>query len=220
MKKANASGLLMGRSDSSDGGFTLLELLVAFALLAIVLGAVYSTFFLSHKALAGMDDLLIRLQECRAAVDMMSREVDSAFFSGDQNAVFKVEDRDAMGKQASRFTFQTFSPVAPGVSVISYYAAKRGGKLTLFKEMQSSVYQAKTPEQQEQAAVEMVEDIEAFQVEVREKENDQWLKTWDASGTKKTPFEVRFTIFFSAKDRKFSISEIAAPKIGRGVLTP
>ncbi len=46
-------------------GFTLIEMLLALALLSIVLGALYSTFFLSHRAMEGIDGGLVKLQECR-----------------------------------------------------------------------------------------------------------------------------------------------------------
>jgi prepilin-type N-terminal cleavage/methylation domain-containing protein len=197
---------------SRNAGFTLIELLVAFSLLSIILGALYSTFFLSHKAMAGMDDFLVKLQEGRMAIDTMSREADSTLYGKEiPGSIFKLEDRDAMGKQASRFTFYAFSPLVPGLSQISYYAEEVDGKLVIFKEMQSPHRNGPQSER-----VEVMEDVEAFLVEAGEQ--DQWLKTWDASGTDRTPSEVRFTILVSAKDRKLSLSQTAKLKIGRSML--
>ncbi len=199
------------RHDSA--GFTLVELLIAFALLAIILGALYSTFFLSHKAMEGMDDWLVKLQECRMLMDTMSREADSILFGGEvQNPVFKLEDRDAMGKQASRFTFQAFSPLMPGLSLISYHADEKDGKLVLYKEVQSAYRSGTQPEK-----IEMVEDLEAFSVEAMD--NNQWVKTWDGAGRKAIPSELRFTITILAKDRKVTLSEIGKLKIGKSILT-
>jgi general secretion pathway protein J len=201
-----------GNPRYSNAGFTLIEMLVAFALLAVILGAIYSTFFLSHKAMAGMDDWLIRLQECRMAIDMMGREADSILYGSDiQNPVFKIEDREAKGKKASRFTFQTFSPLMPGLCLISYSAEERDGKLIIFKEMQSAF----RPGTQGQK-VEVMEDVEAFSVEAGDK--DQWIKTWDASGRKAIPSQLRFTITISIKDRRLSLTETAQMKIGRSIL--
>jgi len=202
-----------GNSRPGSAGFTLIEMLVGFALLAIILGALYSTFFLSHKAMEGMDDWLIKLQECRMVMDTMSRETDSILFGGEaQNPVFKLEDRDAMGKQASRFTFQAFSPLMPGLSLISYHADEKDGKLVLYKEVQSAYRSGTQPEK-----IEMVEDLEAFSVEAMD--NNQWVKTWDGAGRKAIPSELRFTITILAKDRKVTLSEIGKLKIGKSILT-
>jgi len=201
-----------GRNSSGNAGFTLIEMLVAFALLAVILGALYSTFFLSYKAMAGMDDYLTKLQECRMVMDTMSREADSSLYGGEvQNAVFKLEDRDAIGRPASRFTFQAFSPLIPGLSLISYSAEEKDGKLILYKQMQSAYQSGTQPEK-----LELVEDVEAFSVEARD--NGRWVKTWDAAQTKQTPSELRFTITILVKDRKLTLSEIGKLKIGRNIL--
>src|SRR5208337_4235385 len=62
----------------SCSGFTLIEMLLAIALLSIVLVALYGTFFVSQKAIEGADDALVRLQEGRMAIDTIRRELDSA----------------------------------------------------------------------------------------------------------------------------------------------
>src|SRR5208337_1291135 len=56
-------------------GFTLIEMLLAIALLSIVLVALYSTFFLSQRAVEGAGDALVRLQEGRMAIDTLRREL-------------------------------------------------------------------------------------------------------------------------------------------------
>jgi len=193
------------------GGFTLLEVLLAFALLSVVLGAIYSTFFLSHKAMEGMDESLVRLQECRMVMERMGREVESLSYPEKNiGPVFKVEDRDSLGKQASRFSFQGFSPLRPGLLAISYYVEEREGKLILCKRMNSS-YRT-SPEEQ---GVELVEGLEGFLVEVRD--GDRWLKTWDLSDTKKTPEEVKITLTVRLKERQISLLATARPQIGRKV---
>jgi general secretion pathway protein J len=96
-------------------GFTLIEVLLALVLLSVILGAIYSTFILSHKAMEGMDQSLVKLQECRMAIDAIRREIESISYTpGREKTVFRIEDRDLYGKQASRFSFQTFSPLLPG----------------------------------------------------------------------------------------------------------
>jgi len=198
---------------SRKAGFSLIELLFALALLSLILGALYSTFFLSYKAVEGMDNSLVKLQECRMAIDTISREIDSILYlPTSKELLFKVEDRDIYGKQASRFTFNAFSPLIPGLSTISYYGVEeRDGGFSILKKLHSSCQPAI-----EEKGVEVVDHVEAFLVEAREKE--KWVKTWDASRTNGIPEEVRITIMISMKDRKLSLSETVRPKIGKAII--
>jgi prepilin-type N-terminal cleavage/methylation domain-containing protein len=196
----------MKQTTVPEAGFTLIELLVSVVLLSIVLGAVYSTFFLAHRALDGMDDSILKLRECRMFMDTIVRETDSLMVAQKYGA-FKLEDRDVFGKETSRFTFTAFSPLVPGLSVISYYADQKDGKLVLFKKI-GSVSGTKEPE-----PVELMDGIGAFEVDVLN--GDNWVKTWDYAETKKVPDEIKITLTIMLKDKPVSIYETVRPKIGR-----
>ena len=192
-------------------GFTLIEVLLALMLLSVILGAIYSTFLLSHKAMEGMDQSLVKLQECRMAIDAICREIESISYTpGREKTVFRIEDRDLYGKQASRFSFQTFSPLLPGASLVSYHVEEADGKLNLLKEIHSH-----RPSGTEEPGYEVIEEIESFLVEA--KFQDSWVKTWDASDSKKVPEEIRITITALFKDRRLSIFERASPKMGKAI---
>ncbi|MBZ0154614.1 MAG: type II secretion system protein GspJ [Alphaproteobacteria bacterium] len=191
-----------------ERGFTLIEILLALVLLSVVLGALYSTFFLSQRALEGMDDTLVKMQECRMTLDMMRRELDSLVYStGNKYTLFKVEDRDLYGKQASRLLFSSHSPLAPGLSSLSYYVEEQEGKKTLLKKRYSS-----HEKPGEEKGMELIEEIEAFSVEVRE--GGGWVRTWNAAENGKVPEEIRITVTVMIKDKKLSLSETVRPKIG------
>jgi general secretion pathway protein J len=190
-------------------GFTLIELLVATALLSIILSAVYGAFFVSHKAMTGLDESLVRLQECRTALDVMGRETESLKASGN-NSLFKVEDRDFYGKQASRLTFTAFSPLTPGITLISYYVEEKEGVLTLFKKMDNA-YKPNSNAK----GVELIEGLESFAVEVND--GNKWVKTWDFSETKQPPLEIRITITAKIKDTPVSFFDTVRPKIGGAI---
>lgn len=189
-------------------GFTLLEVLLALVLLSVVLGALYSIFFLSHRALEGMDDTLVKMQECRMALDMMRRELDSLVYSmGNKYTRFKVEDRDLYGKQTSRLLFSSFSPLAPGLSSLAYYVEEQGGKKTLRKKRYSPYEKPGEGE-----GVELMEELEAFSVEVRD--GGAWMRTWNAAENGRVPDEIRITMTVLVKDRRLFLSETVRPKIG------
>ncbi len=197
------------RSCGAGAGFTLLEMLVAIAILTIILGAVYSTFFLSNKALDGVDNTLLKLRECRMTLDTIGREMDSALYNRSSTfPVFKMEDRDLYGRQASKLAFTAFSPLVPGLSLVSYYVDDNGGKLTLMKKIHSSYI----PDNPEDKGVDLIENIRAFSVEANL--DGKWVRTWDAAEMDGVPQELRVTITFTMKDKPFTLYETIYPKIG------
>jgi general secretion pathway protein J len=200
----------MRASFNTEAGFSLLELLVAFAILTIVLGAIYSTFFLSHKALDGIDDTLLKLQECRMTLDTLGREINSAFYSPSNSiSAFRLEDRDFYGKQASKVVFTAFSPLTPGLSLVSYYVDENNGRLALMKK----IHGAGTSDIPNRKGVELIDDLRAFSVEAMLK--GKWVRTWDAADTKTVPEEIRIRITFTLKDKPLTLYETVVPKIGR-----
>lgn len=199
----------MKKAGANDNGFTLIELLIATALLSLILSAVYGAFFISHRAMTGLDESLVRLQECRTALDVMGRETES-IKADSKNSLFKVEDRDFFGKQASRLTFTAFSPLSPGISLISYYVEEKDGLLTLYKKM-DDVYRPNNNAK----GVELIEGLESFTVEI--KDGNKWVKTWDISETGRPPLEIRITVTAKVKDSPVSFFDTFRPKIGRAI---
>ncbi len=198
------------RPCDANRGFTLLELLIAVALLSVILAAVYSTFNLSHRAMEGMDESLLSLQESRSVMDTMTREVESLSYGQSARfGVFKVEDKDLYGKQASRFTFTTFSPLVPGLSQVSYYVEEKEGKPALYKKIKPA-YKTENV-----AGAELMEGIDSFSVEVRD--GDKWVKTWDASGTKRALTEIRITLTVTLKGRPITLYETLKPRMENAV---
>jgi general secretion pathway protein J len=191
-------------------GFTLIEVLIAVAILSIVLAAIYSTFFLSHRAIEGMDESMLKLQESRMAIDILRRELDSAFYRVNEgNTFLKIEDRDVYGKQAAQLTFTTFSPLRPGLSKISYYIEDKDGNLSLFKKIESPYSKEETE------GVDIIEDLEAFTVEA--KYNDKWVKTWDTEIIKDKPNEIRIGLTIMIKAKKVTIFDVSQPRVDRAI---
>lgn len=199
-------------------GFTLIEVLIALAITAFIVTALYATFFLSQKAIASLDDSLIRLQEARQAIDTLKREIESAMYNKDREyTLFKLEDRDFYGKSASRLTFTTFSPLISGLAKISYTVEETEGKLILKKAMTSAFNSTSKAKE-----MELIEDLQSFSIEIKYK--DSWVKTWDSSLTNSIPEEVRISIAIpeKSKDNKkdeygILLFDIAKPMIGKNL---
>jgi len=197
---------------TDNDGFTLLEVLIAVAIISVVLIAIYSTFMLSHRAIEGMDESLLKNLETRKAIDILKRELDATVYKGsDALTLLKIQDRDIYGKQAAQLTFTTFSPLRPGLSKISYYIEENDGKLSLFKKVSSPFDTEKTE------GVDIIEGLESFTVEALY--NNTWVKTWDTDITMGVPDEIRISISVMMKGREVSFFDISQPRIGKPLIT-
>ncbi len=194
----------------SRKGFTLLEVLIAVAILSIVLTALYSTFFLSSRAMEAMDESMTKLQESRKAIDILRRELESAYYDDKNEKTFiKILDKDLYGKQATQLEFTTFTTLRPGLSKISYYMEEKDKKRTLFKKIGSSFGK------EESEGTDIIEDLEEFTIEA--KYQDKWVKTWDTGITKKMPDEIKISLSVMIKGRKVTLSDMARPMYNKSV---
>lgn len=213
MKNSKLNRSLMPKFGKTEG-FTLLEVLVAFAITCIVLAALYSAFFISHRAVSVVDDSLIRLQECRSVVDVIKKEVESSLYDRSKiYTVFKLEDRDFYGKEASQLTFTSFSPLLPGLAKIAYVVEENDDKRLVLKKSMASAYSNAA----ETKGMDLMDDIDSFTVEARY--NDKWVKTWDGELTGGTPDEIRISVSIRPKkgENPLTVSDIARPRIGRSL---
>jgi len=212
LKYCIKKGWIQGR----DKGFTLIEVLIAIAIMSMVLMTLYSTFLLANKALTNVDQSLVKLQESRAFADTLKREIESAFYSKDNSyCVFKIDDRDFYGRQTSFLTITTSSPLIKGLAYINYTVEERSGMLVITKSMASAFSQAT-----ENNRMDLLEDIESFTLQAKYK--DAWVKTWDSALSKIMPEEVKITLTIRMKRSEgedknaipFSISETAKVRVG------
>lgn len=198
-------------------GFTLIELVIAIAIMSVVLAALYSSFLLADRALVQVGESSLKLQESRAFVDTLKRELESIRYSPDNSfCVFKMNDRDFYGRQASSLTMTTTTPLMKGLAKINYAIEERDGSLVITKSMVSAFSQ-----EAEENRVDLVEDIESFTLQA--KYQDIWVKTWDSSLSKNAPAEVKITLTLRMKSNKeeassavpLSVFETAKVMVGR-----
>jgi general secretion pathway protein J len=209
-KKIPLNPLLLKWGQKGEG-FTLIEILIAVAILSIVLAALYSTFFLAHRAIDGMDEAMVKLQESRRALDILKCELDSAYVSTDKHTFFRISDRDFFGKGASQLEFTTFSTLRPGLSRISYYVEEKDGKMNLLKKVDSPYGTT-----EEDKGFVIIEDLSGFTVET-EYNDDTWVRTWDTEINRGKPLEIRISLSVEIKGRQVTLSDISTPKIGGSI---
>lgn len=202
--------------DRSQKGFTLLEVLISMAIISIILTALYSSFFMSKKAVDSLDDNLLRLQEMRMTLDVMRREIESVLFDRDKPyTIFRIEGRDIYGRDASSIMFTCFSNLTPGPLTVSYFIDGEENNPAysgvLRKHSKFNIQNSKFKIQNR--SVEILEDIESFTVEARYK--GEWVKAWDSNLSHDVPEEVRFTIVINVKGRRYALSDVARIRTGR-----
>jgi prepilin-type N-terminal cleavage/methylation domain-containing protein len=122
----------------SKSGFTLIEVLLSLVLLTIILGTVYSSFFTIQRALERFDGVSLKYHEIRSALDVMRREVESAFLyqspfltSTKKQTAFVMKDRDIFSKSASVMSLTAFTFKGNGTKSVSYYVEEKNKTLVL-----------------------------------------------------------------------------------------
>ncbi|MCI4626073.1 MAG: prepilin-type N-terminal cleavage/methylation domain-containing protein [Candidatus Magnetoovum sp. WYHC-5] len=180
-------------------GFTLIEVVIAVLLFAVIAFAVYNTFFMVNRAITQTDDYVIRLQELRETLDAIKKEVESAYYVGHtESTVFKVIDTDVYGKQVSSLSAATFAGPGSSLKRVTYYVDGTEELLALFKEVQPSIFK-----DMGSIKVSVIDNIKEFDVRVYVGENS--MRNWDSTETKKLPQKVliKITVPFNHSEIEF-----------------
>jgi general secretion pathway protein J len=193
------------KRNRGEGGFTLFEVLIAVALVAIVLGALYASFFTAERAVSANDETLVRLQELRALADVMRMEIEGALVPKEGRNPFVVKDRDVYGKSASGLELSTFSSTRRGPARVAYWVEEDRERLVLMKSLGSA-----SLADEGVMEAEALEELVSFSVEARE--GTRWVRTWK-QGT--LPEELRVTVVIPMGGRELTITQAMRPKVGR-----
>lgn len=199
-------------SRCSLSGFTLLEILIALALLGVLAGALYGTYFSLIKgresAVAGME----ARRELRTTLDLLRKELNSALYSRNNKRLhFSVENRDIFGKPASVLAFTAIAPPQPGGQIISdqlelkYEIVERDKQMVLTRQSKDLYHSG------EAARYPQMESIEGFLVECRN--GDKWVKIWDTAINFGLPQAIRITVTVKDGEKTAEYTVLAAPKV-------
>lgn len=194
-------------------GFTLLEVLIALALLSLVAGALYGTFFSltagREAATAGME----ARRELRSSLDLLRRELSGAFYngrSGNKRLHFVVEDRDEYGKPASTLEFTAIAPPSPGSGssdqiLVRYQPLVTAGNMALTRQSRDLYREGEPPRYPQ------MDELAGFLVECYD--GGKWVKSWDTAINMGLPKAVRVTVSVKDGERTVDFSTIATPRI-------
>lgn len=203
-------------------GFTLLEILIAVAVLGMIGGLTYKAFDESWSLKQRIERAAERDQTVRAALSRMAREVSMAYLSdhydkkryrerptrfrlkgrhGDDNLLFTSFAHERLqidAKESDQAVFEYELGRDPDTGNTNLY---RRVKPIIDEEFERGGERAV-----------LAEDVTRFQVEVWDPKDRQWRNEWDSNSTERTgqvliPPRVKFSLTIkdeSGKDRTFS----------------
>ncbi len=194
-------------------GFTLLEVLIAVALLGILAASLYASYFAVIRARERAAEGMESRRELGATLDLLRREASSALFARSDNRMrFVVEDRDIFGKPASGIEFAALAPPdlslrnSSGMVALRYRLEERSKKLVLTRAERDLLF-----DQAEWLPYPQMERISSFLVECYD--GSTWVKTWDTALTGRLPEMVRFTVQVDDDGTPQQFSMVATPRM-------
>ncbi len=185
----------------SRNGFTLIEILVALAIAAIVIGSAYTLLFTVKKGTAGIYERMREKEKAFNLLSMVRKEVESIYYSsGTDYTGIKIEEKDFYGKPASRLTFTCF--FRDGIKVISYAVEEdKDNRLNIIKTI-SDVIKGGKP-----VKITVLKDVEGFRAQVLDEGYD---KVYDSTKLKKVPKDVKISLILKGDKGGEEFSQICS----------
>ncbi len=182
-------------------GFTLIEILVALAIAAVVIGSAYTLLFTVKKGTANVYEKMREKEKAFNLLSMVRKEVESIYYSRDTDYTgLKIEEKDFYGKPASRLTFTCF--FRDGVKVISYAVEEdKDNRLNLVKTI-SDVIRGGKP-----VKITVLKDVDGFRAQVLDEGYD---KVYDSTKLKKVPKDVKISLFLKGGKGGEEFSQICS----------
>ena len=195
----------------NNKGFTLIELMVALALLVVLTGALYGTYFSVMGAREKGGARIEGRRELSNTLGKLHSELASTYFvTTNKKLLFVVEDRDSFGKPASVLAFTFISPprVDPAPSsdltLVRYSIQEKEGVLTLVRESREPYLDVAV----KSFPYPVMDVVEGFLVECYD--GAKWVKSWDSSLNNGLPALVRVTVTLKGGE---VFTTIASPRI-------
>ncbi|MEI6306148.1 MAG: type II secretion system protein GspJ [Deltaproteobacteria bacterium] len=198
---------------SSNKGFTLLEVLIALVLLAVLASALYGSYFAVVRARDRAAEGMEARRELGSTLELLRREISSSVFSisDKQRLRFVVEDRDNFGKPASNLELTTLAPLGllrkeSGIVAVKYQMLEKDKQMILTRREQDLFFLSDT-----MPVYPQMEHVSAFLVECYD--GSKWVKSWDTALNGRLPAKVRIKIQFLEMGKPVEFMVHAFPRI-------
>jgi len=197
---------------NKNSGFTLIEVLIALAIGAFVLAAVYASFFIAEEAVTYTGSSARLTFQSRMILDRLGRELESAAYGTGDDVTegatrFIVEDRETFGRPEAAVNFSTLA-YPTGLRRLHYKL--EGGRL---------LAQVVDPLAALDGIMEKVpwlvlmDNVHEFSVEMKSS-SGRWIRTWDSRLNGGMPKVLRITLVFGQGESPERITGTARPRIG------
>ena len=190
----------MYRKDPRSG-FTLIEILVALILAAIVTGAAYTLFFAVKKGSVSVYEKMREKEKVYNLLSMVRKEVESIYYASNADySGLKLEEKDFYGKPGSILAFTCF--FRDGIKVIRYAVQEgKDNRLDLVKTVTDVIKGGKP------VKMTVFKDIDGFRVQVLD---DGFDKVYDSAKLGKLPKDVRISIILKGDNGSEELSQICS----------
>jgi general secretion pathway protein J len=194
---------------ASAGGFTLIEVMLALAILAFITTIMWGTFSQTATNKRALEASQDRLHTVRVALLRMAREIEMAYWSGAENTALterRTQFEGSSRADVDELTFSTFAHqrlragLAEGdTSLVSYYGERdpdNRGVLNLMRR-ETRRLQADAPKNIAGEAYVLCPDVARVKFAYYDYKRKEWENDWStlqASGTQYLPTQVRITL--------------------------
>ena len=210
---------------NNNSGFTLLELLLAVAIMSTLLVGLYAAFFSVSSAQVRIESELEHTRQIRRFMDVVSTELRSSFYKKtNERTLFESEVLERWGKELSSLGFTWFGYPLVGKSkrpaselvAVRYYVEEapagesiEAGAGVLFKSRWNPY-----GDESEGYKAEVFEDVESFALSFFD--GKQWVKGWDASREGRLPAAVKIELTLRDGETVQRFSSIVRVIMGAG----
>jgi general secretion pathway protein J len=184
-----------------ERGFTLIEILLALAILAVILGMVYASFDQTSRLAAHVDEVSEEYRAARLALTKMSDEIMSTYaFEDDARTGFVGKDGlgpDGVDADTLAFTSRA-RPVPEGVpasdeNALDYHM--EGDRLMHVETLNPLGTGADNVQ-----AFALAEGLSGFKLRYKNPSDGTWIDSWDPeAGASGLPSAVEITLLFPAR---------------------
>lgn len=211
-------------SSPPNRGFTLLELLLAITIAAVIIGIVNFAFFQSHRNIEAVGSQREAYQTVRIVMDRIVKDITCSYvpagrttMTSDELSLYRFigvdEDAGGIDKDSISITTTTdlgFSRVPGGVCEVAYYLKEMENKKDVFTLMRREDPTPHYGISKSGSEMEVAEGVLGMNI-VYIDDMNQELKEWDVSKKLSLPKQVKVTLTMEAGRDKMNFTATASP---------